>query len=150
MYHTNMSYNPDSHSLTVNDLPTLGRIRHSSDQSAIHRLSSVDITLEQHVPNPEVASQHSSLDDNDSYYSLKRIREQRRGYRDEDSSLSHRVKRFYKRQDELIDTYERVHNQDGSNGSDILQAEQHALEQTQRIATILTRLSLAVNIVCQT
>ena len=41
---------------------------------------------------------------------LKRLRERRRGERDEDSRLSRRVRRFYKDQDELIDVYERVYN----------------------------------------
>ncbi len=97
---------------------------------------------------PTTDKKGSSSDD-DSYYSLKRLRERRRGKRDEDSGLSRRVKRFYKDQDELIDTYERMRSGgEGEDGENNIDAKaEHA--KVQRMSNILTKVSLAANIVCR-
>ncbi len=102
-------------------------------------------SLEQIVPNMVKKTENSS--DDDSYYSLKRLRERRRGKRDEDSGLSRRIRRFYKDQDELIDIYERVRiGEHGNNGDDnIDEKEIHA--RTQKMSSILTKVSLAANLV---
>ena len=114
----------------------------------MHNISSVDVdrkhdaSSEQHVPNTR--EKHENSTDDHSYYSLKHLREIRRGERDEDSTLSRRVKRFYKDQDELIDAYDRVHNQVMGN-----EEENNAYKKQQRIANILTKVSFVANMVCQ-
>ena len=148
MFHTNSSYNPDAESVSLGELPRIrayslspGRSRRVSEQ--VTRKQSDDISPEQYVPNVEIKSTNPSSDD-DSYYSWKRIREHRRGERDEDSGLSRRVKRFYKIQDELIDDYERVHNQGNEEAAAKFEEQQ---ARVKKMANILTKVSLGVNIV---
>ena len=143
MHHTNNAYNVDMDRISINASPTA----RSTPGRQIHRRNSNHLTLEQHVPNVEIKTSSTSSSDDDSYYSLKRFRERRRGERDEDEGLSRRVKRFYKSQDELIDVYERVHNQHSEHGEALLQAEEEQLKQIQRMSNIMTKVSLAVNIV---
>ncbi|CAF3151667.1 unnamed protein product [Rotaria sp. Silwood2] len=130
MHHTNVSYDHDPDTVSVNELPS--NVQHvqssesiqetnnhsTTDQSSnLDNLSSTatdvkqqnDISTGQNIVNTE--NQPTNSSDDDSYYSLKHLRERRRGKRDEDSHLSKRVKRFYKHQDELIDVYERLYNQ---------------------------------------
>lgn len=165
MFHTNPSYDPDTDGVSLGERPpsraysvSPGRSRGVSDQSSVrrfttssdppsstnHRKQSDEICFEQHVPDVEIKEKHSSSDD-DSYYSWKRIREQRRGERDEDSGLSRRVRRFYKTQDELIDVYERVHNQGNTEAETKFEDQQAHIK---KMANILTKVSLAANIVC--
>jgi hypothetical protein len=164
MHHTNISYHHDSDSVSLGDLPshrqyTLspGRIR-TTDQSTIDRnlnseispritIDKKDVAIEQKVPTIETKHENSS--DDDSYYSLKRLRERRRGERDEDSGLSRRVKRFYKDQDELIDIYERMHNEGQENEEGNNANEKEKYQKTQKMSSILTKVSLGANIVRQ-
>ncbi len=165
MDHINVAYKPDSDAVSLGDLPSDRRYTSSpgiipaytqqmSDHIiggrhlSVHKLSTIaidqkrqnDNSLEQQVPNIE--DKHVDADYDDSYYSLKRFRERRRGERDEDSTLSRRVKRFYKDQDELIDVYERVHNQAAGN-----ETENNKHAKQQKIANILTKVSLVANLV---
>jgi len=165
MDHVNVAYKPDSDTVSLGDLPSDRRntlspgiipayTQQISDHIiggrhlSVHRLSPIaidqkrqyDNSLEQQVPNIEDKHEDAAYDD--SYYSLKRFRERRRGERDEDSTLSRRVKRFYKDQDELIDVYERVHNQAAGN-----ETENNKHAKQQKIANILTKVSLVANLV---
>jgi hypothetical protein len=160
MSHTNVSFTNDSSNISLGDLsankqyklsPTdLRRISNQPSVAGDLNLSNTshaenDVSLDQKVPDVEIKGQ-KSYDDDDSYYSVKRLREKRRGKRNEDSGLSRRVKRFYKDQDELIDMYERVYNQ--GQGTDEDNAEEKQEHQnTQRMSNILTKVSLVANIV---
>ncbi|CAF0837608.1 unnamed protein product [Adineta ricciae] len=157
MDHTNVAYKPDSDTVSLGDLPsnkqyTLspgllpGYIRRISDHSTAGRhfnsgnISSEDKNKdEQQVPGSERKEQE--LFDEDPYYSMKNLRSRRRGKRDEDSGLSNRVKRFYEKQDDWIDGYQRVHDHGNGNRDD---QKTHASEQKR--ARFLTKVSLGVNI----
>jgi hypothetical protein len=164
MHHANISYQHDSDTVSLGNVSpnrqyssSPGRVRRINDQSIVTSENSPRITNDkkneddhssgQIVSNNDKKTENSS--DDDSYYSLKRLRERRRGKRDEDSGLSRRVRRFYQDQDELIDIYERIRTggqgNDGENNTD--EKEMHA--RTQRMSSILTKVSLAANIVCQ-
>src|SRR5271156_2615549 len=103
MEHTNASYDHDSKSISPDDLPsnrqnTLspGGIRRTSDQltvaqnlnsdnpppTMIDKKYAIEVSPEQKVPNME--NKHENSSDDNTYYSLKRFRESRRGERDED------------------------------------------------------------------
>jgi hypothetical protein len=166
MSHTNVAFNHDSSTISLGDLSSNGQYKLSpadlqriNDQPSVaedlnvdnssHALNDAkqknDVSLEQKVPDVEIKPDNSNDDDN-SYYSLKHLREGRHGKRDEDSSLSRRVKRFYKDQDELIDMYEHVHNQGQGNEEDNAE-EKQKYQNTQRMSNILTKVSLVANIV---
>jgi hypothetical protein len=134
------------------------RIRRASDQANVGRDLNIDditsavinkkqqnnISLEQFVPT--IDNKHSDLSDDDSYYSLQRLLERRRGVRDEDSKLSRRVRQFYKDQDELIDVYERVYNRGTAEGDDDIVEKQQ--QHTVKMANIFTKVSFGANLVC--
>jgi hypothetical protein len=101
-----------------------------------HRLH--DVPIEQQVRNNEDVNNNFS--DDNSYFSLKHLLNQRHGRRDEDSHLSQRVRNFYKEQDALIDDYQRVY----SGRNEKLDKQAQTLK---RQTNILTKVSLAVNIV---
>ena len=162
MSHTNVSYKTDSDTISLGDLPSqrqyklspgisLGRIRRTSDYITsgqhfnVYHISPVDIG-QQHRYDTSLERQESNTSENNdnSYYSLQHLLERRRGERDEDSTLSRRVKRFYKDQDELIDEYERLQNQGMGN-----EEENNAYKKQQKIVNILTKISLGVNAVCR-
>ena len=103
-----------------------------------------DSLLQQKVMTIE--TEHASLANDDPYYYLKHLRQSRRGKRDEDSALPKRVKRFYKKQDELINTYECTLIQQQENGIDNDTCKNQQ-ERDKQKANILTRVSLGVNIV---
>jgi len=166
MSHTNTSFINDSSDLSLGDLslnkqyklsPTdlrrisiqpsvAGDLNLSNSSHAINdKVQEYDLSLEEKVPHVEIKRQNSYNDDN-SYYSLKSLREKRRGERHEDAGLSRRVKRFYKDQDELIDIYERVYNQEQGNDDDNNEEKQKH-QNTLRMSNILTKVSLAANIV---
>ena len=132
MHHVNRVYDHNSDAISV------------EAQGPAVLVTTDSRSLEQEVPSVEF--KRSSSSDDDSYYSLQRLRERRRGERDEDSGLSRRVKRFYKTQDELIDVYERVHNH-GSGNEAANQSFEQKLEDDQKMASILTKVSLVANIV---
>ena len=162
MYHTNASYDHNSDTVSVGSTPSNrqnaaspGRVRRVNDPSNKTSENSPRTTTDKKTDDDHLSGQvvpttekKDSLSDDDSYYSLKRLRERRRGKRDEDSGLSRRVRRFYKDQDDLIDIYERVRTggegEDGENNID--EKAKHA--QLQKMSKILTKVSLAVNIVC--
>lgn len=167
MHHTNISYHHDSDSVSIDDLPSdrqyissSGRPRAIIPSIVVDNLNSDnslrpitgkklanDITSEQKVPT--ILKGHDNSSDDDSYYSLKRLRARRRGERDEDSGLSRRVRRFYKDQDELIDAYERIYNRGEENeeGNNNSAHEKEKYEKTQKLSVLLTKVSLGVNIV---
>ena len=77
---------------------------------------------------------------------MKNILRQRQGIRREDSNLSERVKRFYQEQDDLINGYKQVEKR--ANNSDEEREKNDDLHtKSKRMTVILSRLSLAVNIV---
>jgi hypothetical protein len=160
MSHTNTSFTNDSSTISLGDLSSNGQYKLSptdlqriNDQPSVagdlnlshssHAINDKkqenDLSLEQKVPDVEIKGDNS-------YYSLKRLLEKRHGKLDEDAGLSRRVKRFYKDQDELIDMYERVHNQGQGNEEDN-DEEKQKHQHTQRMSNILTKVSLAANIV---
>jgi hypothetical protein len=167
MHHTNPSYDHNFDGISLGDLPSNreyvlspgllpGQVKRTSDQpryldmynvsrGSIDKKSLKDDSPEQQVPT--VDKKKESMSDDDSYFSLKRLRERRRGQRVEDSGLSRRVKQFYKDQDELIDVYERVHLQGTGDGTENdLYKKNH--ENVQKMSLVLTKVSLAANIVC--
>ena len=162
MYHTNASYRRDSDVVSLGsnspNRPVAlspGRVRRINDHSVSSREHSPHLTTDRSMDiidaseqkNPDGIKTVENESDEDAYYSLKRLRERRRGERDEDSGLSRRVRRFYKDQDELIDLYERV-NIAGQGNDDQHSNEQKAAHaKVQRLSNILTKVSLAVNIV---
>lgn len=148
MQQTNSAFDGDIDRVSVAEslaersaISTPGR----SNKGRNERKYSNHSTKEQQKRDEEPKQTSSS--DEDSYYSLQRFRERRRGERDDDSSLSRSVKRFYKRQDELIDVYERIHNQNSEHGEALIQAEEEKRKRVQKISNILTKVSLGVNIV---
>ncbi|CAF3786004.1 unnamed protein product [Rotaria sordida] len=164
MYHTNVSYDHHSDAVSINELSS--NEQHTKSSKSIQRtsnhsitdqnfnlnnLSSTtideqqqnDTTSDQDVVNTE--NQPTNSSDDGSYYSLKHLRERRRGQRDEDSDLPRRVKRFYKHQDELIDVYERLYLQGSENGTEH-DAHKEQLEKIKKMSHILAKVSLGVNI----
>jgi hypothetical protein len=166
MQQLNVAYKHDADAISLNEFPldtqsTLpsGRIRRASEQPSVRRTVNLDdipvvvITKKQKNDNsleqlqfvPTIDNKHSDLSDDDSYYSLQRLLERRRGVRDEDSKLSRRVRQFYKDQDELIDVYERVYNRGTPEGDDAIFEKQQ--QHTVKMASILAKVSLAANLV---
>ena len=166
MYHTNASYRHDAEVASLGDgspskhsISSPERVPQIHDSSIHSAENSPQITADRQIetinsvepviPNEvkEEANGGGGGGDEDEYYSLKRLQEIRRGKRDEDSGLSRRVRRFYKKQDELIDIYERVNiARRGSDDPNVI-ADKLAHEKTQRLSNILTKVSLAVNMV---
>lgn len=156
MQHTNVSFRPDSDSISIDDQykprvsdQTTGSQNinvGSSPRTTIDIDHENNISSEQKVPDMEMESKDAHDDDN-SYYSLKNISQGRRGERDEDSGLSRTVKRFYKNQDELIDGYERMSNRGKGDDNDANTKEKKERQKTIRMSHILTRVSLGVNLV---
>lgn len=154
MHHTNASYRDDADGVSLgNNSPNRpatispGRVRRVNDPSVSSREHSPHLTTEGKSKISDEISKVENEEDEDAYYSLKHLREIRRGERDEDSGLSRRVRRFYKAQDELIDLYERMHLSAQGNDDQVTKEEQAAHAKTQKLSNILTKVSLAVNIV---
>lgn len=156
MHQTNASYRSDSDGASLgNSSPSRlsrtssGRVRPIQDLSIHSMQNSPQITTDRQVETINISEPISPTVDKeeDEYYSLKRLQERRRGERDEDSALSRRVRRFYKKQDELIDIYERANMtvQGGDNPN--ANAEKIAHEKTLKLSNIFAKVSLAVNIV---
>ncbi len=150
MYSTNPSYDPDSNDGVASNEPYL------SPPGSLRRMDGQSFYTPENSPRVISDKMHGTIDlvekkswDDDSYYSLKRFRDRRRGKRDEDSGLSRRVKRFYEDQDELIDIYARVHNRAQGNEDENTNEEKQIHERTQRMSSILTKVSFGVNIVCR-
>jgi hypothetical protein len=146
MSHTNSSYDHQSDTISLQkDSPNIHQHQNLDDTSVSiidknnhhhHRLH--DVPIEQQVRNNEDVNNNFS--DDNSYFSLKHLLNQRHGRRDEDSHLSQRVRNFYKEQDALIDDYQRVY----SGRNEKLDKQAQTLK---RQTNILTKVSLAVNIV---
>lgn len=154
MAQANIAFQRDSDSVSIGDRRKSISTRSVSLENlsrAIDKKREDDTSTEQKVPDVKIKSENNIYhdDDSDSYYSIKRLRERRRGEQDEDSNLSRRVKRFYKDQDELIDVYERMQNQAGENDDDMNSEEKQKRAKVQRMSNILTKVSLGVNIVCK-
>ena len=62
------------------------------------------------------------------------------------SGLSERVKMFYQKQDALIDDYERTHKR-ANNDEEEQEKNDNLNKKTKKMTDILSRASLAVNIV---
>ena len=157
MDHTNVSFQPDvdrisfdRYSMTL----TPGHGRRVSPETASSRSPRSISSETKRSSTPKPATIEVKLDNNndyynsDAYYSIERLRERRRGERDDNSLLSHRVRRFYKDQDELIADYERLHNRGQPEQSTSDEAEKKQLEKTQKLSKIFTKVSLAVNVLC--
>ncbi|CAF3203017.1 unnamed protein product [Rotaria socialis] len=158
MQHTNLSYNHDSEANVPDKHSPNGQIVLSSEPTAqtsndpktssnvnLNNISSItidknDVSLD--IDEVNIENKPVSSSDNDSYYSLKRLLDKRRGERDEDSKLPRRVKQFYKDQDELIDIYQRLH----SHGTE-KDTYKKQRDNLKRKSKILTKLSLGVNII---
>ncbi len=78
--------------------------------------------------------------------SLKYILRQRQGTRQQESGLSERVKQFYQNQDDLIDDYERAEKR-ANNDQEEKEKNDNINRKTKKMTHILSRTSLAVNIV---
>ncbi|CAF1468840.1 unnamed protein product, partial [Didymodactylos carnosus] len=93
------------------------------------------VCMEQRAPN------NTEIED-DLPYSMKTFSRRKQGNKNEDKKLSRRVRRFYRKQDELIDTFERVnnYNEDEADKRKVKAAKQ------EKMSNILTNVSLAVNI----
>lgn len=157
MDHTNASFQPDvdrisfdRYSMTL----TPGHGRRVSQETASSKSPRSVSNESKRSSTPKPTTVEVKLDNNhdyynsDAYYSIERLRERRRGERDDNSLLSHRVRRFYKDQDELIADYERLQNRGQPEQSTADDAEKKQYEKTQKLSKILTKVSLAVNIVC--
>ncbi|CAF1170018.1 unnamed protein product, partial [Adineta ricciae] len=85
---------------------------------------------------------YKQLDEEPEPYSLISILSKRRGSPDEDDKLSGRVRKFYKQQDEIIDSFEEVHKQylDPSASS-----VNGTLEKQKRRMDLLIKATLVVN-----
>ncbi|CAF1448466.1 unnamed protein product [Rotaria sp. Silwood1] len=166
MSHTNVSYDHDLDTVTINELSSNEQHLQSSDSiqetnnhSTTDQSSNLDnLTLttidekQQNVNNLSnqdvvyTENQHTNLfNDDDEYYSLKNICDKRRGKRDEDVDLPKRIKRFYKHQDALIDDYERLYSVGSENGTEN-DAYKEKIQKLKRMSNILTKVSLGVNI----
>ncbi|CAF0982117.1 unnamed protein product [Adineta ricciae] len=120
------------------------------------RQSSVQIkTQNQYRKSPEVsavtlvrmtqlAPEEPTIND-PSPNSLKHILRQRQGICRQDPNLSEPVKRFYRRQDDLINGYTQVEKQ-ANNNDEEREKNDHLHTKSKRMTLILSRLSLAVNI----
>ena len=150
MHHTNTSFEPDpdrvsvghhSLSLTPVDVRRISTQSTSpkSPRSITDKKNDNDSLSERKVPNVGDIS----------YYSIERLREGRRGKRDDNSTLSRRVRQFYEDQDELIADYERLHNGTQGDENEANTIEKEKYRKTQRNSNILTKVSLGVNIVCR-
>ena len=107
------------------------------------KLTNVEPLAENEVENRrEIHSEEEqTTSDDNGYYSLKRLQEQRHTENSNDPRLSRRVRGFYRDQNELIDGYERVQHESETNQIDDQQIR------TLKLAKILTKVSLAVNVV---
>jgi hypothetical protein len=164
MQQSNFAYKHDADTGSSDEVPlnrqsplSPGQIQRASDQADVRRcLNLLDkpisvINKKQQNDNSlgqyalTIGNKQNNLPDDDSYYSLQRLLERRRGVRAEDSKLSRRVKQFYKDQDELIDVYEREYKRGSGDGDDELveKQQQHIIKMTD----ILTKVSLVANIV---
>lgn len=155
MSHTNSSYDYQSdqnshgeHSSNEEFNPHLKCIQMpyvqciNGHQSLDHISDSI-VAANNHYQQPHDISneqQLSNKEDENSYFSLKRLLNKRHGRCNEDSHLSRRVRDFYKDQDALIDDYERVYG--GHN-----EKLENEIQSLKRQTNILTKVSLGVNIV---
>lgn len=79
--------------------------------------------------------------------SLKHVLRQRQSSRPQVPGPSERVKRFYQNQDDLIDEYERIEKR-ANNDPEEQNKDENLNRKTKRMTSIMSRVSLAVNIVC--
>ncbi|UJR25756.1 hypothetical protein I4U23_007110 [Adineta vaga] len=97
-----------------------------------------DSTLPSVIYKSNKAYEH--LNEEAEPYSLVSILSKRRGSRDEDDKLSGRVRKFYKQQDEIIDSFEEVHTQ-YSNQS----AVDERIKKQKRHMDLLIKATLVIN-----